>query len=126
MPGHSVPKTFKLGPGAAGSNKNIYDTAGSVASGSSQNIVTYTVPAGKKFFLSIVEFGGQNIANFEFLLDNVIEAKKRTWFNGPFFGEFFFNNLELSAGQKIDLKVENFRPTVADFEGRILGSEQDE
>ena len=121
MAGLSVPKRLEAALSPDKDSKNIFDTKAAVASGSTISIVSFTVPSGKIFFLDLVEFGGGNIATYELFIGASAEAKKRTYFSGSISGEFFFNSFIVNENIKIDLKVENFRPDIADFEGRILG-----
>lgn len=105
---------------------NVFGQSLLLASGADDIIVSYIVPLAKTFFLQAVEYGGQNIATYEVLVDGIVVARKRTWFNGTLSDAFDFESygnqgLELSAGQEIELKVYNFRPDAADFEGRIFG-----
>jgi len=119
----SVPKQVQSG---ALSNTNVFNEVTDVASGATVTVVTFTVPVGKKLLLSLIEFSGENIAEYEVFIDSSTEGKKLTYFSGPLAGDFFFNNLEISTGIVIELKVRNFRPETADFTGRILGTVQDE
>jgi len=105
---------------------SIYNQASSVAIGATQTIVSYTVPAGKTFFVRRVEFSGQNVATYRVQIDSIDIALKRTWFNGNLSDDFNFNfndeaNLSVTENSTISLVVNNFRPMIADFEGRIQG-----
>lgn len=115
----SVPKASTSKP-----RTNVFGEVSAVASGATVSVVTHTVPVGKTFLLELVEFSGENIADYELFVDGVKQAKKRTYFSGALSGEFFFGALTVTSGKVIDLKVENFRPSSADFEGRILGVTQ--
>ena len=121
------PVTVVAAPTYFTTTKNVFGEQTSVASSSSVNIVSYTVPAGKTANLLLAEFSGNNIATYEVLLNSVVIARKRTWFNGPMHGEFLFlignDGTDLSAGDNLIIKVYNFRPTVGTFEGRLLISE---
>jgi hypothetical protein len=119
--GLGVPKQFRLGPGAAGANVNEFNEITNVASGSTLVVVQYTVPPTKTFFLTQVEFSGENIATYEVYINNIRKGKKDTYFSGALYDDFFFNNLEVAAGIKIELRVTHDRPDTADFAGRILG-----
>ena len=121
MSGLSVPKRLEAALSPDKDSRNIFNKIFSVASGATASIVSFTVPGGKIFFLDLVEFGGENIANYELFIGNSVEAKKRTYFSGPISGEFFFNSFIVDENIKIELKIQNFRPDTADFEGRILG-----
>lgn len=119
-----------VGAGASGTAINTYGTAASVASSATVTVVSFTVPVGKVFLLERVEFAGENIANYEVQVDGSPIAKKRTWFGGDISGEFMFDSPSgapprYTAGQVIRLRIENFRPSTADFEARIQGVELD-
>lgn len=103
-----------------------YSSVSSVASSSPTNILSYTVPALKKFDLILVECGGENIATYEVKIGAATIAKKRTYFGGNLFTDFSFqtapnNGREFSAGQTIIVSVEHFRPSTSSFEARIVG-----
>lgn len=105
---------------------NIYNEVSSIAIGSTQTVVTYTVPAGKTLFVRRIEFSGKNVATYHVVVDLINVATKRTWFNGNLSDEFNFNfngeaNLSVQENSIISLIVENFRPMLSDFEGRIQG-----
>ena len=92
-----------------------------IAAANIATVVTYTVPAGKELLVDLVEFSGTNIANYEVQVSGVAIAKKRTWFGGDLSGQFLFNKLLIDESTIFRLRVDNFRPSSADFEGRILG-----
>lgn len=118
----SVPKKIEAVVGSTGTTINLYNEALSVASGViDQSVISYTVPIGRTFYLMLVEFSGENIANWSIFVDNIKIGVKRTYFGNSLWGDFFFKNLPVPEGVKIELKVANFRPDPADFEGRILG-----
>jgi len=106
--------------------QSYFNEALAVASGATQNIISFTVPPTKEFFLQRIEFGGQNVAEYEALLDGSIINRKRTWFNGNLSDQFEFatdskDGLKLIAGQVLEVRVSNFRPDPANFEARIHG-----
>lgn len=97
-----------------------------VASGIDSTIIDYTVPSGNVFYLSKVEFGGSNIAEYELLIDAVASARKRTNFGAPLSDQFDFMTsanigIRLESGQNIKVNVNHQRPSSGDFEARILG-----
>jgi len=122
--GRSVPK--KVSVGVEGEVTNIQGSVSSVASAATVSIVSFTVPVDKVFFLSLVEFNGNNIADYEVFRDATKLARKCSYFGAPLYGEFFFDALRFIEGEKVELKVTNFRPEVGDFDGRILGRLDDE
>lgn len=97
-----------------------------LASGGNAIIATYIVPLSRTFYLQFVCFSGQNIATYEVLIDGVVIDRKRTWFNGNLADQFDFESygnqgFKVEAASVIELKVHNFRPDAADFEGKIFG-----
>ena len=105
---------------------NVYNEISSVAIGSTQTIISYTVPPGRTLFVRRIEFSGKNVATYHVTVDTVNIATKRTWFNGNLSDEFNFNfngeaNLTVIENSVLSLTVENFRPMTSDFEGRIQG-----
>ena len=121
----SVPKRFQLGPGAAGLVKNIYGDRLAVAGGSTQTIVSYTILPNKKFYVALIEFNGGNIGYYEIYVNSVLQAYKYTSYAGPYYGDFFLNNLPLVAGDVVELRATNIQSYPADYHGRILGVEED-
>lgn len=110
-------------PPAATTTINTFSTVAAVASAATTDIVSYTVPVGKTFYLSYVEFSGENIADFEVLSGVTVIAKKRTYFGGQLSGEFLFERTRFAATTIVKLRVTHARPTTGDFEGRINGWE---
>lgn len=108
-----------------GDTQNFYGEITSVSSSTLSTIITHTVPIDKVFLLQLIEFNGNNIAEYRVDIDSSDVAKKFTWFSGDLFGEFPFKNLKIAAGSVIRLRVIHERPQTGDFSGRILGVEQD-
>ena len=100
---------------------NVFNDINALASGATNAIVTYTVPSGKTFALELVEFSGENIANYRIYIDSTKVAERRTWFGGDLSGEFIFRGYRVQQDKVITLEVNNFRSTTGDFEGRIVG-----
>ena len=104
-------------------NINEYGSVTSVASGSSTDVVTYTVPVSKKFYVDVVEYSGTNIAKFDVQINSSVVATKYTNHGDSPSGEFWFNRYMLDAGDEIKLTIVHMRPYTGDFSGRILGVE---
>lgn len=104
------------------SNTNVYGSVAAVGMGSTTNVTSYTVPGGQTFTLHMVEFNGENIARYQVLINDTVVATKHTYFGGAFFGEFWFDDLLLNAGDEIKLQVLHSRTESADFFGRVLGN----
>jgi len=122
-----IPVTFLA---TAGDIVSEFNSITALASGSQSAIVSYTFPAGKKFFLQLAEYSGENIAEYEIFRDTTLIAKRRTYFSGGLDGMVQFVQssalgLEISAGEVISVKVEHARPMSGDFDARILGVLED-
>lgn len=105
---------------------NTYSTVSSVASATPTTIVSYTVPAADTFYLTRVEFSGENIAFYELLIDGTVEAAWRTYFGGDLSGQMIFDRglnkgFPVNENLVILLRVTHNRPMVGNFEGRIYG-----
>lgn len=109
---------------------NTFGSISSLSSGSLTTIVTYTVPVGKKFFLQLVDGSGENIATYDLEVSSTAIARRRTYFGSSLDVVITFaqasKGIEYPAGTVIRLRVEHARTTMsADFDGRILGVEED-
>ena len=116
--GDSLPVHIVIG----GTSKIFFNEVLSVASGSVTEIVSYTVPAGKLFSLSTVNVSGSNIASYKVKLNGSVIIVKRSWWT-RFNLTFGFTLFELQAGDILTVDVTHNRPTSADFECSIIGSE---
>lgn len=119
-----TPVPVEIVEGIGDNRINKFDNVVSVASATSTTIVTYTVPAGKKFSLELVEVSGTNVADYTVEIDSAIEAKKRTWWT-EFNTEFEFKKFVVAATKVINIKVIHDRSEVGDFDARILGLLED-
>jgi len=101
-----------------------FDSVTSVANSTLTDIVTFTVPVGKKLILDRVEVSGDNIAKFQVDIDASVNAVKRSyWCN--FNQDFEWDRFELAAGSVIKVQVEQTsRPDTGDYEARIIGIEE--
>lgn len=107
--------------GEDGSVINVFNNVNSVASGALTNIIQYTVPVDKVFYLKLVEVSGTNIARYDVLFDASINARKRTYYT-RYNEEFDFSRVQLTAGQVITIRVEHNSPMVGDFDARLTGN----
>lgn len=95
-----------------------------LASGSTTNIISYTVPASTTSILQKVLVSGENIAKYQILYNSAPLSTKRTYFGGNLDTEFDFsgssnNGFLMNAGDILTVMVDNFRPTPGDFESTI-------
>lgn len=105
---------------------NIFDEALAVTSGIETLIVSYPVPAGMSFFLSLIQGTGNNIATYRVKINGETVGVSRTWFGTPLDCLFNFANgntrgLEVDASTTIEVYVLHNRPDAGDFSARILG-----
>lgn len=103
--------------------KNVFNELLAVASGTTVNLVTYTVPVGKTAIINKIVVSGDNIAKYELYINGVLSDKLRTYFGSQLNVTFDFKDLTLEENDILLIKVNNFRPSVADFNGRIQISE---
>ena len=108
--------------GTGGTILNVYNEVNSVPVSVSTLVATYTVPAGKGFNLVNALCSADNVSKFQAKLNSAtIQQKRATWNN--FNPEFKFVNLEMSAGDKIEIFVENEGDNTASFDATIIGGE---
>jgi hypothetical protein len=110
-------------PGAGGIPVNEFNEIASVPAGALTDILTYTVPAPYSGILFRVEVGGNNVATYEIHINNVVEARLRTWFGTSLTQVFEFSSgasgFQLATGDVVKVKVIHGRPYVGDFEARL-------
>lgn len=101
-----------------------YNQISSVVSGSTVEIVSYTVPMNKTSILQRCPVSGENIARYDLIINSTTQDTLRTMFGGDLTGEFDFTSgndsgLALNSGDVVSIQVFNNRPDIADFNGRI-------
>ena len=106
-------------------SKIISNQVNTVPAASTVSLVTYTVPAGKVFYLGEVTVGGENIADYSLKINAAEHDRMRTYFGGPLSISVSQGFLKCVAGDSILLEVNNFRNSTADFEGKLIGVERD-
>jgi hypothetical protein len=99
---------------------NIFDQALSVLTGAQATITNFTVPADRIFRVNIIDCFGYNTGIFEVEIDGVLVAKKGT-FSTYYETSFDLDNLEITAGQNLTVKVINTGATTAEFNSRLKG-----
>jgi hypothetical protein len=107
-----------------GETVNSYSEILSLAGLATSTVVLYTVATGKKLKLKRIDFSGENRAVFSIDVNNIIEAKHRTYYTN-YNGEIIFDDLLLVEGDVIKLIVENKTNMTADFNGNLQGRLQD-
>jgi hypothetical protein len=99
---------------------NLYDESLAVPAAILTNVISYTIPIAKKFYLNLIQVSGENVASFTIDLNGTTIDKKRTYFT-EYNMEFYFKSLKLIAGDILKVKVYHTRPMAADFNAKILG-----
>ncbi len=108
--------------GASGTVINTFNATTSVAKDTLTTIASYTVGVGKTFYLKLIEVSGSNRSEFTITINGADEARKRTY-GSKLNEEFDFKNFKVTAGQVILVKAEHNRPTLSDYDVRIVGNE---
>lgn len=116
---------LKVEIGNRGTTTHFYDNANAVPVNTETLINSYTVPVGKGFDLNQVTCSGNNIARFIIKVNGSIIQAKRTWW-ANFNIDFNIVEKILSAGDKIEIFVENNGETSEFFESTIIGGVYDE
>lgn len=112
------------GTGGTQNPVSTFNSVTSVASSVSTTIVTYTVPALKTANLQRLEVSGTNIAQYDVLINNVLQARRRTYFGSSLNETFDFTaeidlGFKLNSGDIVKINVIHQRPDLGDFEGRV-------
>lgn len=102
---------------------NTYNQV-AVASLSTTQIVTYTVPAGKTAILQIGAVSGENIGRYDLLVNSVPQDTVRTMFGSDLTQRFDFTDgvgfgLPLNSGDIVAIQVNNPRPYSGNYNARI-------
>lgn len=103
----------------------IFSQALSVPAAIETNIVSYIVPAGKKFVFERISFSGTNIARYSVEVSAVLFDRFYTYWSTSFFGERNYktsgDGIFINSGQVITLKVSHNSSDFGDFYGSIEG-----
>lgn len=111
--------------GSAGLKFYQYGEALAVATGVPTIVNSYTVPAGKKLILALVQGAATNRAEFVVAIDAVTVAKRYTQvtiLTTDFaFGSGILSGIEVAAGSTVDVTITHNQPGTADMNATILG-----
>jgi hypothetical protein len=102
--------------------KNVFNEILAVASGATETLVSYTVPVGKQMILERIYVSGDNIAKYYVYLNGNKFDSARTEYTTLNVDLVYFSTEQgflLQSGDVISVTVDNFRPSTADFSGRI-------
>lgn len=102
----------------------IYNEDGTVVTGVTADLVSYTVPVGKKAFLIRIEVSGENIAKYSVLVNSAVKSVKRTYYGSSLNENFEFGSgngsgFFLNAGDQVDVQVIHGQPATGIFDGTI-------
>lgn len=122
--------SFSSYPLEKGVTKNTFNEITGVAQGIQTTVAAYTVPVLKHGYLSRIDYSGTNIATYDVQINGMVQDKKRTNYAVSLndFTNFESNGntgIPLFAGDIIIVTVLHDRPTVGDFNARILSIEVD-
>lgn len=111
-------------PTINGGVTNTYNQVSSVVSGATTQLVTYTIPSGKKGILQRAAVSGENIARYDLLINGNPQDTTRTMFGGDLTQVFDFttgndSGLALNTGDVITVQVLHNRPSSGTFNARI-------
>lgn len=108
---------------------SVYNSVSSVSSSILTTILSYTVPVGKTDYLGKIEISGTNTAQYEIFINGNPNGLKRTYFGGSLNEtlDYSFGNetgLKLNTGDIVEVKVIHGRPSLGDFEARLIIAEE--
>jgi len=104
--------------------RSEFDTAVGVIANTETEIVSYTVPVGKSALLQRITYGGENVAEYDIYINNIIRERRRTYHGENLCGVADFiggseEGLPLDDGDIVSLKLTHIRTYASDHEGRI-------
>jgi hypothetical protein len=98
---------------------DLYGEVTGVASGVLTTLLTYTATSEAR--LKKVAASGENIAEYQVLVNGNLKSKKRTYFAGGLNVDFTFDNgVELVNGDIVTVRCIHSRPDVADFNSNLI------
>lgn len=98
----------------------VSNSLSAVASGATPTLLTFTVPVGKTLFLELINVSGENVADYTVFIDGAKADVKRTYWS-DFNADFWFLGEPVGENKVIDVVVNNFRPSVSDFDSKLIG-----
>lgn len=104
----------------SGEQRNVYSEVLNVAIGADVDVLSFTTTTQTRFISADVS--GDNAAGYEILVNGTTVAKKRTSLGSPLETGFNFgpNGIAVPSGQTIKVRVNNYRPSVANFNSNII------
>ncbi len=103
----------------SGTLSNTYNEVINVASGVLTTIASFTATQNTR--LKQVDVSGENVAQYEVLVNGNIVSKKRTYFGSYLDTSFYFDKgINFTSGQIVLVRVLHNRPTVGNFNANIL------
>jgi hypothetical protein len=117
---NAIPVVVVDAPVSSETNINQFSEISSLVKSTLTDIVTYTIPVGKTFYLKMVESSGNNYAEYS-VLRGVTKIGSKRSSELDFNVNLPFHDLPFNSGEIISVKVIHERPQSGDFEGRIIG-----
>lgn len=122
-----LPPSPPPGPTGTDGEFTLFSDVSSVPASTITDVLTYTVAPDQQLSLARIEMSGDNIAVYEYYVNNVIAGRLRTYYGGPLNATFEFEDYPtkglkpLVAGDVLKVRVTHQRPYVGAFEARIQG-----
>jgi hypothetical protein len=92
----------------------------SLASSATTELLNITVPAQEIYVIGNIMCSGNRIAIYEFLVDDVVKARRRTWFSN-FNAEFNFTKADFTENINLKVRATNNDSKTGDFEATLSG-----
>jgi len=115
-----IPVVIIDAPAGNESNINIFNEVSSVPALTLTTIASYTVPALSTFYFSYANGSGDNYGLYYVYVDGIIEDKKRSYYT-EYNVDFMFNQMQVDAGKKIEIKVYHKGTALSDHNAKISG-----
>lgn len=101
-----------------------YNEVSSVGTNILTTLITYTVPVSKTAILQRISVGGENVATYQVLINNVAVETKRTWWGAGMNELFMYDTgsergYALATGDIVKVTVIHTRPMMGNFESTM-------
>lgn len=92
----------------------------SLAAGSTETLLSITVPAAETYVVGNILLSGNRIAIYELYINGTIQGRRRTWYS-DFNQQLPLLRADFSSGDTIEVKVTNNDKRPGDFESTLSG-----
>lgn len=113
--------TQQVTAGDIGEDVYEFNEDASVLQNDPTDLVSYTVPVGKVFYLDQISVSGEGYGKFTVSIAGSINKVKRTSWGDGFNADFKYNSFKVLAGETILVIIDNCGEDTAPFEGTIEG-----